>query len=96
MKNKAIDKAQDNKKNYYLECYSFAVRYLRYFNGDFTSEDLIAAYERKKHPQPKDLRVWGAVIRELRKIGRLKHAGYSEYRKPCGHGKPVNVWRVNG
>jgi hypothetical protein len=36
--------------------------------------------------------VWGAVVARLQKDGKIVHAGYSKYRNPKGHCKPVNMW----
>lgn len=91
--NEAIDLVQQGKNNYYNECFSYAKRFIQRQKGKFTSEDMIYAYSKTTQPQPKELRVWGAVMRELKSLGLITNAGFSIYKKPCGHSKPVNVWK---
>jgi hypothetical protein len=86
-----IEAVRAAKQNQYLMCYSYSVSWIK-DQIKFTSEDLIAAYEKNGANIPEEKRVWGAVIRELQKNNFIKHAGFSTYKKPCGHSKPINVW----
>jgi hypothetical protein len=82
---------QECPANYYLECLAFAQGFIRYRNT-FTSEDIIAAFDISPI-QPAEPRVWGAVIRELKRMNLIEHNGFTTYKKPEGHSKPVNVWK---
>lgn len=88
----AIKKVKIPPQNNYLKCYAFALEWIKciYF---FTSEDIIEAYDIAVCDTPKEPRVWGAVIKELHKNNFIEHAGFSKYKKPCGHSKPINVWK---
>ena len=89
-----IEAVKEAKQNRFLMCYSYAVSWIKHY-PKFTSEELIADYEKTGADIPEEKRVWGAVIRELLKSNLITHAGYSTYKKPCGHKKPINVWKAN-
>lgn len=91
---KAIKKVIIPDRNYYSECYAFAVKFIKK-NHLFSSEDIIDAYNKIGLNIPKEPRVWGAVMAELSKLSLIYHRGYSRYIKPCGHGKPINIWGSN-
>ena len=87
-----IEQVKAGRSNYYLQCLQFAKVYIQRYKV-FTSEDIIEAYlSENQHKTPAEPRVWGAVIRELQRMNVIKHKGFSRYKKPCGHGKPCNVW----
>lgn len=88
-----IEKVKEPNKNRFLMCYSYALGWIKY-QSKFSSEDLIADYEKTDAPIPEEKRVWGAVIRELRKDKLIEHYGFGTYKNPVGHKKPVNVWKV--
>lgn len=98
--NTAIESTKQPKDNHYMDCLTSAYVYLKYLQKGqtFTSEQL-----KEQHAafmsygfalEPAEPRVWGAVIRQLQKDGRIEHSGFDRYKNPAGHGKPVNVWRV--
>ena len=88
-----IDQVIQPKGNYYPACFQFAKVFIQ-SNETFTSEDIIEAYiAQNKHKLPAEPRVWGAVLRELRKMDLIECIGFGTYRKKCGHGKPVRIWK---
>lgn len=91
----SLDQVQDGTRNWYQDCLDFALKFI-YKNStmEFTSEDMIWCYENEGNPKPAEIRVWGAVIRELKSRKLIKHNGFATYKKPQGHCKPVNVWKV--
>ena len=89
-----IEAVKEAKQNRFLMCYSYAVSWIKHY-PKFTSEELIADYEKTGADIPEEKRVWGAVIRELHKHNLITHAGFDIYKKPCGHSKPINVWKAN-
>jgi len=89
-----IEQVKEAKRNRFLMCYSYAVGWLKY-KTKFTSEDLIEDYEKTGAPIPEEKRVWGAVIREMKKSKLISHFGFDIYKNPKGHKKPINVWKVS-
>lgn len=89
----SLDQVQDATRNWYQDCLFFALNYITMVQS-FTSENLIECYEKLGNPKPSEIRVWGAVIRELKSRKLIKHNGFTTYKKPQGHCKPVNVWKV--
>lgn len=88
----AIDIAMSGKKNHFQKCFEFAKDFIKSC-PTFTSEDIIDKYNENSSHIPNEPRVWGAVIRELQRMQLIIKAGVGVYKKPQGHGKPVNVWR---
>ena len=92
---KAIKKVSEGKNNYYLECYAFAVKFIKK-HSSFTSEDIIDSDVKKGANLPKEPRVWGAVMNELAKKNFIFSSGYfTPYRKKSGHSKPTREWKSN-
>lgn len=91
----SLDQVQDRTINWYRDCLEYALKFIENESTmDFTSEDLIYFYEKEGNPKPAEKRVWGAVIRELKSRKLIIHHGYTTYRNPLGHCKPVNIWKV--
>lgn len=90
----AIALTQLPQTNYYSQCYNFAENWIK-SNLRFTSEDLIEAYKLSQNPLPKEPRVWGAVISNLRKLNSIKAVGTTKYKNPNGHQKPCYIWESN-
>ena len=93
-KDEAIEAVKLPDQNQYDSCLQFATGFVKSARNTFTSEDMKDAYAARNLPEPKEPRVWGAVIRELNKSGLLVHAGYTRYKNKAGHGKPTNLWRA--
>jgi len=89
-----LNKVAKAPNNLYNNCYEFATKFI-VGKGTFTSEDLIEDYILKGNPEPKEKRVWGAVIKKLSKNKLIVHHGFCKYRNPLGHGKYSNVWKVS-
>lgn len=88
-----LESVSSSINNQFYSCYFFALNWIRQ-NRDFTSEDLITAYNHSGNPIPKEVRVWGAVIKALKKAKFIRNNGFGVYKKPCGHAKPVNIWQT--
>ena len=87
-----IQQVADGKYNFYDECLAFAENWLKAQTSVFTSENLIADYNKTNHAAPKEPRVWGAVIKKLSKNKLITLVRYEAYKKSSGHGKPCAVW----
>ena len=87
-----IEAVKSAKQNHYLMCYSFALGFIK-GKGKFTSEDIIEAYEKAGKPKPDEMRVFGPVIKELKKHNLIQHVGYSTAKLKTSHGQPINVWK---
>ena len=81
-------------QNQYEQCLRFAKYFVASSRGTFTNEDIKDLYTSLNLPEPKEPRVWGAVIRELNKSGLLIHVGYTVYKKKEGHARPCSIWRA--
>jgi hypothetical protein len=87
-----IELTKNPESNHYLKCYRFALDFVK-TTKLFSSEDLKEAYLKAKKPQPKEPRVWGAVMRELHNSGLITKGGMSNYKNPVGHCRPINTWK---
>jgi hypothetical protein len=90
---RSIDMVKDGESNNFDFCFEYAKEFIR-GRQMVTSEDVIIQYKSEKLPEPKEPRVWGAVFRELKKLGFIEKAGFGHARIPSSHCKPINVWRV--
>lgn len=91
-KDRAIELVATPTRNLFDDCLRFAEYYVSVTRLVFSSEEMIYLYQVTHKDHPAEKRVWGAVINRLRKDGKIRHAGYSVYRNPKGHCKPINVW----
>lgn len=87
----AIETVKENNYGYYELGLNFAVKWVAEKMQPFTSEDLSKDMYLILGV-PDEVRVLGAIIRQLSKEGRIKFNGYSKYKAKQGHGKPVTVW----
>ena len=90
----AITKVAEAQNNHYLKCFAYAKEFIK-THETFTSEDIIDAYVQRGICIPAEMRVFGAVVKELVRQGYLIHFGFSKYKKPSGHSKICNVWSSN-
>lgn len=87
----AIQQVEDNNKEYFDLALDYAKIWVSKQMKPFTSEDfskdlyLILGY-------PKELRVLGAVFKNLSVSGAIKHNGYVQYKAKQGHNKPSSQW----
>ena len=88
----AIDKVRDNNKAYYLVAYEFAALWVKKQFKTFSSEDLKEDFYAAGYPKPKEPRVFGAVMTELKKNQLIKFHSYQSYKNPSGHSRPSTVW----
>tara|TARA_R110000796_G_scaffold173560_1_gene290518 strand:+ start:402 stop:746 length:345 start_codon:yes stop_codon:yes gene_type:complete len=82
---------QINDSEYYQHALSFAVFFVENQMRSFTSEDLKDEFY-KEHNEPSEPRVWGSVIRELKKRKLILFKGYVKYKNPKGHARPATQW----
>jgi len=88
----AIEQVKDGVRKWYNDCLKFALIWIT-TQSTFTSEDMIQAFNDSHRFRPAEPRVWGGVVRELKRSGLIRHNGYTTYRGEQGHSKPVNVWK---
>lgn len=91
--NNYLSKVSSNPNNHYLTVFRHCVDFIKNKTDAFTSEDVINSYQNANLPTPKEMRVFGAAIKELKQRNLIEHVGFSRYKKPSGHNKPVNVWQ---
>lgn len=87
----AIDKVRDNNKEYYLRALDFAQSFVKMQMRPFSSEDVKTVFY-KLNEEPRESRIWGAVMRELSRDKLILFHGYQAYRNPSGHCRPSTVW----
>lgn len=80
-------------KNHFDECMDFASRFVIEASSPFCSEEIIEAYKTAGLPDVKESRVWGAVVKSLKKKGMIEFDSYGVYHGKQGHGKPINIWK---
>lgn len=79
--------------NHYEKCLQFAMNWINR-KDVFTSEELINDFKEQTEIEPKEPRVWGAVMRELSNKGLIIPVGYTTYKGKQGHGKPTRMWML--
>ena len=87
-----IQQVADAKDNIYEQCLSFAENWLKNQTTVFTSENLIADFNKSETTLPKEPRVWGAVVQSLSRRKLITLIRYEPYKGKKGHGKPAAVW----
>jgi hypothetical protein len=87
----AIATVQENNQEYYDLAIEYAEKWIETRFKPFTSEDLSADMYLVLGV-PKELRVLGAVINNLKNRKLIKHNGYAKYRAKQGHSRPSSVW----
>ena len=92
--NQAMEAVILPESNHYESCLNFALSYVNVARGTFTSEDLKAAYTARLLPEPREPRVWGAVIKSLSRSKLIIPIGWATYRGKLGHSKPSRIWRA--
>jgi len=60
----------------------------------FTAEDLRKYCHKRGLSEPKEPRVWGAIMADLRRSGRITRVGWGTSENDQAHYRPVAVWRV--
>ena len=88
----AIQKVEDNNREYYEKAFSFAEDWIKTRMKAFTSEDLKKDFYSKGNAPPAEPRVFGAVIRKLAKEGKIKRQGFEKSKNPTCHSRPQTVW----
>lgn len=89
---KAIEQVELNNQEYYDMALAFAIEWLKTRMQSFTSEDLKDALYASGIPAPREPRVFGAVINNLKNQKLIKHKGYTQYKAAVGHNRPSSVW----
>lgn len=61
----------------------------------FTSEILRDGYESNNPSHiPNEQRVYGAVIKQLQREGKIRQVGYTKATNKQAHCRPISVWEV--
>lgn len=63
-------------------------------HGKLTSEEIALLFETSCEKTPAEPRVYGAVIKQLQKEGKIRHVGYTKATNKQAHCRPISVWEV--
>jgi hypothetical protein len=88
----AIDHADYEKPHWKERALNFLKKYP---HNEFMAEDLRAWAYLNGLPEPPHERAWGGVITAARKMGLIRHCGYSSVKNPNAHRTPASVWSKN-
>ena len=94
--NAALQNVVRPSDNYYDDILDYARRSIR--GGSikkFTSEEMAehwCLYQAEKIPS--EPRVYGAVIKQLQREGKICHVGYTKATNKQAHCRPISVWEV--
>lgn len=94
--NAALQNVVRPSENYYDEILAMCKEYfvgLRLLKH-FTSEDVAFHFENYYGKKPEEPRVYGAVIREIAKLGKIRKIGYQNATNKQAHCRPISVWEV--
>ena len=93
--NAALQNVVRPSENYYDEILVWARRLCADGKRKFTNE-FLAAYWAATRPEktPAEPRVYGAVIKQLQKEGKIRHVGYTKATNKQAHCRPISVWEV--
>jgi hypothetical protein len=80
--------------NYYDNILYFSKGWIKK-QGQFTTEILRSAYESQTTLIPAELRVYGAVVKDLQKEKMIQHSGYTTAQNKQAHNRPISLWKVN-
>lgn len=84
-------KKMKTKNQYYTNAIEFAKEFIKVQMKPFTSEQVKDKFH-ETNDESNEPRVWGAVFKELKKEQLIIHHGYSKYKNPKGHQRPVSLW----
>jgi len=70
----------------------FATEWVKGNKTPFTSEQIRQSYEDAKLPEPKNPKVWGAVIKSLSNKNLIRFVGYGKAGKKSSHSRPISIW----
>lgn len=94
--NAALQNVVRRSENYYEDIlkmckeYFVGLRLLKHF----TAEDVSWHFENHYGKKPAEPRVYGAVIKQLQKEGKIRHVGYTKATNKQAHCRPISVWEV--
>jgi len=94
--NAALQNVVRPSENYYEEILKMCKEYfvnLRLLKH-FTAEDVSWHFENPYSKKPAEPRVYGAVIKQLQKEGKIRHVGYTKATNKQAHCRPISVWEV--
>ena len=94
--NAALHNVVRPSENYYEEILHFCRQMMFMFKvlKRFTSEDVSWHFENHYGKKPAEPRVYGAVIKQLQKEGKIRHASYTKATNKQAHCRPISVWEV--
>ena len=93
--NAALHNVVRPSENYYDEILAWARNLCKGSRTKFTNE-FLAKYWALRMPDktPAEPRVYGAVIKQLQKDGKIRHVGYTKATNKQAHCRPISVWEV--
>ena len=95
--NAALQNVVRHSENYYDEILAWAQKDLKWWRpyGTITSEFVAKMWcAVKEDKTPVEPRVYGAVIKQLQKEGKIRHVGYTKATNKQAHCRPISVWEV--
>lgn len=94
--NAALHNVVRSSENYYDVIFRWSKWWINGGSRErLTSEILRINFELfNTSPIPAEPRVYGAVIKQLQKEGKIRHVGYTKATNKQAHCRPISVWEV--
>lgn len=91
-KDEAIERVTFGNKHDYMAIFSFAELWVKSQFKWFSSDDLKEAYFAQGGKVPDELRIFGAIFRDLSKAKLIFPLGYTTSKNKQAHGRPLRTW----
>lgn len=89
---KAIEQTKESTRNWYDDLLKFAKRWIK-GKDKFTSEDIVAAWNKRHDYRPSEPRVFGAVMLQLKRDGLIRWVSYCRSKSTTSHTYPKSQWK---
>ena len=89
---RAIDHADAVNDKWSEKAYTFLLKWLRYQDAEFMTEDVRKASTGLIPDAPHD-RAWGGIIRKAAMAGLIMKVGYRSVTNPQAHCANASVWQ---
>lgn len=92
LRDQAIEKVAENANAQWMKDASWAVLMMAYKGGEFTTDDILAAYPQLEGVR--EPRAWGAIMRQAAVGKTIVATGrYKASTRRKSHARPKMVWR---
>ena len=88
---RAIAHANRRVFGWEVSAFNILVNYIKE-NKTFKAEDIRNHAESLGLELPPDKRAWGAIILRAKKVGLIRHIGYTQVDNPKAHKTNVSIW----